>query len=177
MIDYRNMPDPNQNIMLFRNGCDESQIDAAIEEIKQVYTLPLYAVTITLHPSEVQALTKLKKNLTDYLVFKMYKYGYTGIAVEEYTKKKVPHLHFVGKFNFKDYASKYLVEVLSPKGKKLLHYSDKRIGTSNVVKLLNTQQAVTGWCKYIKKESVPSNIIDMLNKYVIKDIPLQPEFD
>lgn len=123
--------------------------------------IKMYAITVSLHPSEVKVLKDHGRDPFDYLRFKLDYLGYKGLIVSEYTKKKVEHIHGIvwkhGDIELKD--------ILTKSGKYKYSIDDK-ISSSNCIKPLKCKQSISAWIKYIGKCYASPEIIDYMDKFL-----------
>lgn len=118
-------------------------------EYKRKYSLA--AITLTLKCNEVRAIKNRNKDPILYLIHKMESLGVTGVYIEEYTQKKVVHLHGITIVNNE------IRQHPIARGYKLPTWD-----ASNMIKLLGNTTAIEKWYQYCKKTLITADILDWL---------------
>lgn len=163
MIDYK-MPPFDFFKYLYLVKYDDpmchNKIDQCIQWAKFHYnTIKMYAITLSLHPSEIKMLNEFGYDKFEYLFRKLKRLGYVGLVVSEFTKKKIEHIHGIV------YNPNHELTPIYGKRQNIKYYINDELFASNVFKYLNSSQGISAWGKYLGKCYLPPSIIDFINHY------------
>jgi len=124
----------------------------------------LLAVTLSLSPTEKKFLDDnkaTKKQMFEYLKYKLECLEYKGVIVGEFTEKKVPHVHGVLELRNPVQELEFMQEIVNKKGVHK-YYIDNRMESSNVIKIIKNKAGLGAWFKYIAKTYPTPTVIDWL---------------